>query len=507
MLLYSVYIAVSLLLGAIAWTSLAWMLHAWRNPDSLMDTRLDEDVLEPRNSFSLIVPARHEEAVLEATLSRLVTSDHPAFEVLVVVGHDDPTTRAVAERVASRHPDLVRVIVDTNAPKNKPRALNTALPHCAGSITGVFDAEDEVHPALLRRIDQRFQRTDAEVVQAGVQLMNFRSSWIAVRNVLEYYFWFRSRLHFHAEHRFIPLGGNTVFVRTDLLRSVGGWDPDCLAEDCELGVRLSSLGVRTVVVYQPELATREECPPSLRAFARQRTRWNQGFLQTLSRGYWRRLPRRQRALGVYTLAMPYVLALAWLLIPVAIGTAVAVKAPVQITLISFLPAIPTLSILAVELAGLGDFCRAYGERPSLRDYARLVLGLLPYQAVLAFAAARAVAREVRGARGWEKTQHLGLHLTPGDGEGRLDGHLRVLTGGLSSRPPLEPAEDEPVRVLLRAISSIHAASLSHPQIRSVPRPGTDDAALHEMLSGLDGALVGLERNLPGEQSHNGHARS
>jgi hypothetical protein len=231
-----------------------------------------------------------------------------------------------------------------------------------------------------------------------------------VHNVLEYYFWFRSRLHWHARQRFIPLGGNTVFTRTPVLRAVDGWDPDCLAEDCELGVRLSSLGAQTVVFYEPELVTREECPPTLRAFVRQRTRWNQGYLQTLSRGYWRRLPLRQRTLGVYLLAMPFALAVAWLVIPVAIGTAVSLKAPVEITLISFLPALPVLAMLVVDVAGLGEFCRVYRERASIRDYARLVLGLPFYQTVLSFAAARAVAREARGVRSWEKTTHLGLHI-------------------------------------------------------------------------------------------------
>jgi hypothetical protein len=241
--------------------------------------------------------------------------------------------------------------------------------------------------------------------------MNFRSSWLTVRNVLEYYFWFRSRLHFHARQGFIPLGGNTVFIRTEVLRAVSGWDPECLAEDCELGVRLSALGAHTAVFYEPELVTREECPPTLGAFARQRTRWNQGFLQTLSKGYWRRLPLRQRALGVYTLAMPYLMAVVWLTIPIAIATALLVKAPVPITLVSFLPALPLVSTLAVELVGLSDFCRAYGERASARDYTRLIVGALLYQAVLAFAAVRAVARELRGDRGWEKTAHTGLHLS------------------------------------------------------------------------------------------------
>jgi cellulose synthase/poly-beta-1,6-N-acetylglucosamine synthase-like glycosyltransferase len=407
---YIFYIGVSLILGVVACTTLVWMLDAWRTPASLAESRLKRENLEPAHSFSLIVPARHEEAVLETTLSRLVQTDHPAFEVLAVVGDDDPATRDVAERLAERHPGIVKVVLDDSSPKSKPKALNTALPQCTGEITGVFDAEDDVHPALLERVDQCFQSTGADVVQAGVQLMNFRSSWLTVRNVLEYYFWFRSRLHLHARQGFIPLGGNTVFVRTSVLRAVSGWDPECLAEDCELGVRLSSLGAPTAVFYEPELVTREECPPTVRAFARQRTRWNQGYLQTLRKGYWRRLPLQQRALGLYILGMPYLMAIAWLLIPLALTTAVVVKAPVPITLVSFLPAVPMLSMLAAELAGIGDFCRAYGERPSARDYRRLILGLPLYQAVLAYAAARAVVREARGDRGWEKTAHFGLHL-------------------------------------------------------------------------------------------------
>jgi glycosyltransferase XagB len=408
--LYLLYVGVSFVLAAIAWTTLVWMVNAWRTPAALLESGLSGAALAPAHSFSLIVPARHEEVVLEATLMRLMATDHPDFEVLVVVGDDDPGTREVAERVADHHPHRLRVIVDASRPKSKPKALNAALPYCSGAITGVFDAEDEVHPALLQRVDHCFQTTDADVVQAGVQLMNFRSSWLTVRNVLEYYFWFRSRLHFHARQGFIPLGGNTVFIRTEVLRAMSGWDPECLAEDCELGVRLSALGARTAVFYEPDLVTREECPPTVGAFARQRTRWNQGYLQTLSKGYWRRLPLRQRALGVYTLAMPYLMAVVWLTIPVAIATAVLVKAPVPITLVSCLPALPLLSMLAVEVAGLSDFCRAYGERASARDYMRLIVGALLYQAVLAFAAVRAVARELRGDRGWEKTAHMGLHL-------------------------------------------------------------------------------------------------
>jgi glycosyltransferase XagB len=401
----------------IAAPALWWMLHAWRTPASLLATGFPISDTAPQHSFSLIVPARHEQAVLGATLERLAASHHPSFEVLAVVGDDDPATRAVAEETAARHPDRIRVLVDASQPKNKPRALNTALPACGGTVTAVFDAEDEVHPELLRHVDARFTDTGAEVVQGGVQLMNYHSSWYSLRNVLEYYFWFRSRLHFHAQQRFIPLGGNTVFIRTDRLREAGGWDPDCLAEDCEIGVRLSSRGAKVAVAYDPDLVTREETPGTVGELFKQRTRWNQGFLQVLRKGEWRRLPTlRQRLLARYTLAMPFLQAFTGVLIPVSLATMILLDLPVLAALLTFVPLVPTLATLAVEAAGLGEFCRSYGHRARPLDYLRLLLGTFPYHLLLGAAALRAVLRERRGERGWEKTAHVGAHRTAGAGQ-------------------------------------------------------------------------------------------
>jgi cellulose synthase/poly-beta-1,6-N-acetylglucosamine synthase-like glycosyltransferase len=410
LLLFGLLALFSLALTAVAATTLWWMLHAWRTPASLAATGFATSDSPPEHSFSLIVPARHEQAVLGATLERLAASHHPSFEVLAVVGDDDPDTRAVAEETAARHPDRIRVLVDESQPKNKPRALNTALPACRGTVTAVFDAEDEVHPELLRHVDARFTDTGAEVVQGGVQLMNHHSSWYSLRNVLEYYFWFRSRLHFHARQRFIPLGGNTVFIRTDRLREAGGWDPDCLAEDCEIGVRLSSRGAKVAVAYDPDLVTREETPGTLGELFKQRTRWNQGFLQVLRKGEWRHLPSlRQRLLARYTLAMPFLQAFTAVLVPVSLATMILLDLPVFAALLTFVPLVPTLAAVAVEAAALGEFCRSYGRRATPLDYLRLLLGTFPYHLLLGAAALRAVLRERRGERGWEKTAHVGAH--------------------------------------------------------------------------------------------------
>ncbi|MFD5894321.1 glycosyltransferase [Streptomyces sp. NPDC060366] len=412
----SVFIAaISLALFWMAAFTLWWQMHAWRTPETLAATRFDRPDGGPARSFSLLLPARHEQAVLEHTIERLLESSHSSFEIIVIVGHDDPETAEVAERAAARDPARVRVVVDTHLAKNKPKALNTALPHCTGEVVGVFDAEDQVHPELLTHVDHAFRSTGADVVQGGVQLINFHSSWYSLRNCLEYFFWFRSRLHLHAQKGFIPLGGNTVFVRTDVLRAAGGWDPDCLAEDCDLGVRLSSIGKKVVVAYDSDMVTREETPDSLVSLLKQRTRWNQGFLQVYRKNDWRQLPTPgQRLLARYTLMTPFFQATTGVVIPLNVAIALFLDVPVGIAFVTFLPAVTALVTFVFELVGLHDFGKQYGLKVRLAHYLKLVVGGPFYQVLLAGAAVRAVWREQRGRRDWELTSHVGAHLTRED---------------------------------------------------------------------------------------------
>jgi cellulose synthase/poly-beta-1,6-N-acetylglucosamine synthase-like glycosyltransferase len=410
LVLSAVMLLLALPLTFVAVTTTWWMLTAWRTPDALKGTGFTRRNAFRTHTFSLLLPARHEQEVLGDTIDALARQDHDAFEIIVIIGHDDPETLAVAHAAARRHPSLVQVVIDYNVPKNKPKGLNTALPRCRGEIIGVFDAEDEVHPGLLKLVEARFEETGASVVQSGVQLMNVHTTWWSMRNCLEYYFWFRSRLHFHSRQKFIPLGGNTVFARAEVLREFNGWDQECLAEDCELGVRLSSAGHQVAVAYDPEVVTREETPDTIKSWVKQRTRWCQGFLQVLRKGLWKELPtRRQRLLARYTLWMPFLQAYSGVMIPISVASMVLVKVPLPVTLLSFVPLVPTIVCMAVEAAGLEEFGRSFKVKIRAWDYVRLILGAFPYQVLLSVASIRAVVREARGQVGWEKTEHAGVH--------------------------------------------------------------------------------------------------
>lgn len=400
--------SLSLLLFGVAASSLALRTYAWRTPSGLDEIGYHEPT-EPELGFSLIVPARDEVAVLPRTLGALAALNHPRVQIVVVVsGDDDDETREVAYEAAFRD-GRIRVVRVYGA-KNKPRALNDALRHCRYNIIGIMDAESIVAADLLLHVDSRFRETGADVIQSGVQLMNFQSSWYALQNCLEYFFWFRSRLHFHAAQGFIPLGGNTVFMKRQWLDEVGGWDGDCLAEDCEIGVRMSVAGARTVVAYEPALITREETPGDLPALLNQRVRWVQGYFQTLRKGVWRQLPTlRERMLARYTLLMPFVQAFAGVLVPLSIVSALWLKLPAGVALFSFLPLLPALGAMAVDTVGMSEFAQMYGLKPRVRDYVKLVLGTFPYHFILSVAAAKAVLRDRRGITNWYKTAHSGVH--------------------------------------------------------------------------------------------------
>ncbi|HEV7760068.1 MAG TPA: glycosyltransferase family 2 protein [Acidimicrobiales bacterium] len=401
-------------------TRLRRMVHLWLSPEWLRQGGFGPAAEETTTTFSLLVPARREDPVLGRALDRLAELDHPSFEVLVIVGHDDPATHDIAIAAAARHPDRIRVIAERDFDDSASTALNTALEVCRGEVVGVFEAGDKVHPQLLRHVDACLESTGADVLQGGVQILDLGARWFGIRNVVERYFWFRSRLHFHAHQGFTPLDVSTVFIRTDVVREAGGWDEGCVAENCELGVRLSVDGVATAVAYEPELATRKLCPETTRDLLRQQTRSIQGFLQVARAGVWRRLPeRRQRLLARATLLRPLVEALTGVAVLAVVAAALLGGAPLIVVVLALVATVPLLMTVAVEMAGLAELSRTHGSGIGLRDHARLVWSAVPYWLLSAVAAGRALLVYRRQPVG-DRAEHHDIEIDGVAGRGVVD---------------------------------------------------------------------------------------
>lgn len=408
---------ISLALAAQSGYSAALMLYAWEDDEKLRKNQVPGSFEPPRRRFTVMLPARHEEAVIQETIQRTVDLNYPRelVQILVVIEAGDHGTIAEVDaklaELRARGVDHVRLITFDEPPINKPHGLNVALTYATGDVITIFDAEDEPHPDILQVVNTVMLREEPEVVQCGVQLMNYADRWFSALNVLEYMFWFKSRMHYHASVGMVPLGGNTVFMTRETLVRSDGWDQTCLTEDADIGIRLcANGGMRFRAIYDDAYVTREETPPTVGQFIKQRTRWNQGFLQILGKGDWLKLPTwPQRLLALYTLAFPLIQALTMLYLPISLWLTLFGKLSVLVTMISALPAYLLVVQMVISLVGLYEFTAVHRLKPKWYSPLWLLAVYLPYQWMLGIGALRAVWRHLRGMNNWEKTKHVGAH--------------------------------------------------------------------------------------------------
>lgn len=408
-----VLLALSLLLTIQALFSIQLMLYTWEDTERAVKSRPPTDFLQPHLSFSILLPAREEQAVIYETIQRVWAVNYPKelIEINVICHESDTGTLAEAQRAARdiRSP-RVKILSYTGTPINKQHGLNYGMRFSTGDVVTIFDAEDDISPDILTVVNTIMLREDTDIVQGGVQLMNYRDHWFSLQNCLEYFFWFKSRLHFHSQVGMIPLGGNTVFFARHLIEAVNGWDERCLTEDADIGLRLSALAKPVRVFYDPRFATREETPDSIKQFIKQRTRWHQGFLQVLRKGDWLRLPKpRQRLLAFYSLAYPLFQAFVLLLFPITLALAFFEKLPVWIALFTIVPLYTLLFQLLLTVYGVIAFTRDFGLKISIWDITNVIITFIPYQLLQGISAFRAIGREARGVNNWEKTAHAGAH--------------------------------------------------------------------------------------------------
>ena len=408
--------ALSIILTIQSIYTLYIMFYTWDRPEATKMTRAPARFHPPRKSFTVLLPARHEEEVIQTTIERVVRANYPLslLEVVVICSIDDTGTIAkVQQKIAQlrrRGIENVRVLAFKSRPINKPHGLNVGLRSTRNEVVTIFDAEDDMHPDIFNVMNTVLLDERVSVVQGGVQLMNYRSKWYSVLNVMEYFFWFKSRLHYHSRLGMTPLGGNTVFFTREVLQRVGGWDELDLTEDADIGIRISLLGEKMRVIYDDRYVTREETPPTLSQFIKQRTRWSQGFLQTLLKGDWKRLPKMsQRLLALYTLGYPAIQAVLGIYILASVLMMFTFKVPILTALLLDLPLYLLAAHFTLNLIGLYEFTDAHGLKPTWKVPLVMALGYLPYQWVLAYASMRATARQLRGINNWEKTQHIGAH--------------------------------------------------------------------------------------------------
>jgi cellulose synthase/poly-beta-1,6-N-acetylglucosamine synthase-like glycosyltransferase len=231
--------------------------------------------------YTVLVPAYREPEVVGGLLAALGRIEYPAdrLDVKLLLEADDTETMDAVAMLGDL-PFLEVVLVPPSEPRTKPKALNYGLTLARGELVTIYDAEDDPDPLQLRRAAVAMARLGPEVacLQARLSYANADQNLITKWFTAEYTMWFTLFLPgLSALGAPIPLGGTSNHFRREALARLHGWDPYNVTEDADLGLRIARAGGTVRVL---DSTTLEEANSDFVNWAKQRSRWYKGYLQT-----------------------------------------------------------------------------------------------------------------------------------------------------------------------------------------------------------------------------------
>jgi cellulose synthase/poly-beta-1,6-N-acetylglucosamine synthase-like glycosyltransferase len=240
-------------------------------------------------NVSVVIPAHNEEANIEACI-KSIFSDGYLLEKMEIIVVDDGSTDRTRETV-KKFP--VKII--SQAQKGKSEAMSAGARAAKHEFVITFDADSTLKKGCISALVKPL--ADSSIgATTGASLVKNSSSLLGMFQNLEYE---QNNL---IRHAFSKVFGNGIWFmgalacyRSSLLKKIGYFKKDTLAEDMDISLELGKAGFKTYNVK--EAACYTIVPSSFRSFYRQRSRWWLGVLQALVKN--RRISKSPSILFLY----------------------------------------------------------------------------------------------------------------------------------------------------------------------------------------------------------------
>jgi glycosyltransferase involved in cell wall biosynthesis len=117
--------------------------------------------------ISVVMPCYNAAPFVQEAIESVLQQSYPQLELIIVDdGSHDASTQIIA-RLATAHPDRIRVMHQTNS--GPYAARNHGLEHAHGNFIAFLDADDTWHPDALQLLHQAMVETQADVAYCGWQ--------------------------------------------------------------------------------------------------------------------------------------------------------------------------------------------------------------------------------------------------------------------------------------------------------------------------------------------------
>jgi cellulose synthase/poly-beta-1,6-N-acetylglucosamine synthase-like glycosyltransferase len=225
--------------------------------------------------ISVLIPAHNEAGVLRECLDAVLAQTLPVDEIVVVADSCTDDTVAVAESYGA-------VVVETEQGA-KAASQDVGLPYVSGDILICIDADTVIDVDVVERfvaeLDAGADATCANMLPMPQQ----RGFWVANRRfayALGRYWWRWCQAELG---RLMVLSGCAYALRTETVRSIGGFPGELITCDMDLTWCLYEAGYRTTFCHRALAYTYD--PETFAVYTKQMRRWASGFFQNFQSHY------------------------------------------------------------------------------------------------------------------------------------------------------------------------------------------------------------------------------
>jgi len=266
-------------------------------------------VAQNEKTIAVFVPLWNENSVIRGMVEHNVAAiDYDNYDFFIGAYPNDEATLDAVRDLETRFPHVHLAVCPHDGPTSKADCLNWIYQRMLlfeehngiqFDIVVTHDAEDLIHPGAFEQINSyadRFEMIQIPVLPLPMPFLKF------IHGIYcdEFAEWQTKDMPARQiMGSFVPSNGvGTGFTRQALKKLATAehnliFEPACLTEDYENGLRLHKLGCTQVFVPLSRtngdiVATREFFPHTMRSAIRQRTRWMMGIgLQSWERHGWR----------------------------------------------------------------------------------------------------------------------------------------------------------------------------------------------------------------------------
>jgi cellulose synthase/poly-beta-1,6-N-acetylglucosamine synthase-like glycosyltransferase len=229
-------------------------------------------------AFSIVVPVKNEERVIDRLLDSLSTLKYPQNKKEIIIVEDGSTdkTNDICMNYAKEH-DNVKILHKPLS-NGKPSALNFGLAQAKGDIVAIFDADNVPANDALSAVVEYFEDPKVAAVQGRTASINPKENMLTQFISYEEAVWCEAYLRGKdVLNLFVHLKGSCQFIRREVLEQLQGFDEGVLSEDMEISARLIENDYK--IRYASDVVAFQESPSNLKTLFKQRTRWFRGTME------------------------------------------------------------------------------------------------------------------------------------------------------------------------------------------------------------------------------------